>query len=506
VFWPPAIFLVACVVISIIDFDGFLDITKKANRLLLTRMDWAFTTASFGALILIICVGISPLGRKRIGGENATPILSRWNWFSITLCTTIATGILFWGTAEPIFHYSQPPDFAGVAPLSDGAARFAIASTFLHWTLTPYALYSVTTLAFALSFYNFNQPYSFSAPLSVLIGRYTAHKPGRVGSILDMFALMALVAGVAAALGAGVMALTGGITATTGLSTGPVTALCVTAAIVLAFIASSLSGLQKGIRLLSNFNARLFIAIALFIFVAGPTFAIIHLGAEGFVDYVADFIPASLTLGERDRHPWVQNWSVYFFANWLAWAPLTALFLGRIAVGYTVRDFIVFNLLLPATFGMIWMTILGGAAIDMNGQTGGLLVEAYENNGPEAVIYALFSTLPFAQILSVIFLLTVFISFVTAMDSNTLSISTLCLHDQSNAGEGAAFEGRIKIFWGLLIGSLSFIMTATTGIEGVRVLSNLGGAPGLVILIVSAAVLIKLMITFPNSNQKNSGN
>lgn len=505
VFWPPALILIGCVAVSLIDFDRFLSASNAANRFILTYFDWLFTSASFAAVVLILAVFVSPLGRTRIGGSNAVPVLSRWNWFAITLCTTIAVGILFWGTAEPISHYANPPAFADIDPRSPAAAQFAFSATFLHWTLTPYALYAVTTLAFALSYHNHAQPYSLSAIIAVFLGQTDRLQRHRLGALLDMLALFALVAGVAAALGAGVMTLTAGLDRVANINQSLISTLIVTIMIVLVFIVSSLSGLQKGIRILSDWNVRLFIALAVFIFVAGPSLTVVGLGVDGLGAYLASFIPASLTLGERGADPWVHDWTVYFFANWLAWAPITALFLGRIAVGYTVREFILFNLILPALFSVVWMTILGGGAIEADRATGGSLVGALTTNGPEAVIYGLFDTLPIPTFITIIFLTTVFISFVTAMDSNTLSISHLCLKSNQSDGTGTAnVSAKVKLFWGLLIGGLSFIMTATTGIDGVRVLSNLGGVPGLLILILSGAVLIRLML-FPN-RQKISGN
>ncbi|MEO1149607.1 MAG: BCCT family transporter [Pseudomonadota bacterium] len=503
VFWPPALFLVICVAASLIDFDRFLEASNNANRFILTHLDWLFTSASFAAVLVVVAVFLSPLGRIRIGGENSVPILSRWNWFAITLCTTIAVGILFWGTAEPIAHFTNPPAFSGAEPRSPAAAHFAFSATFLHWTMTPYALYAVTTLAFALSYHNHRQPYSLSAIIAVILGQTDRVKPHPLGAALDMMALFALVAGVAAALGAGVMTLTAGLTRVAGIDQSLISTLMVTAMIVLVFIASSLSGLQKGIRFLSDWNVRLFIALALFIFVAGPSLTVMRLGADGVLAYVTDFIPASLTLGDRSNDPWTKDWTVFFFANWLAWAPITALFLGRISVGYTVREFVLFNLVLPAFFSVIWMTILGGGAIEADRATGGGLATAYADIGPEAVIYGLFDTLPVPGIVTIIFLTTVFISFVTAMDSNTLSIAHLCLKSETPGRSPENVSAQIKLFWGLLIGGLSFIMTATTGIDGVRVLSNLGGVPGLVILILSGVLLIKLMIS--SVRQKISG-
>ncbi|MHA7871756.1 MAG: BCCT family transporter, partial [Hyphococcus sp.] len=204
------------------------------------------------------------------------------------------------------------------------------------------------------------------------------------------------------------------------------------------------------------------------------------------------FIPRSLALGDRAGDAWTRDWTVFYFANWLAWAPITALFLGRIAVGYTVREFLVFNLLAPAVFGGLWMTVFGGAAIELDAATNGALTRALNEDGPEAVIYALFEALPMAGFVAAVFVLLTFISFVTAMDSNTHSITGVCLKPDAPGGQNGRSALIVKIFWGALVGAVAWIMTATTGIDGVRMLSNLGGLPGLFILIAMGAVLVAL--------------
>ncbi|WP_425410759.1 BCCT family transporter [Hyphococcus sp.] len=488
VFWPPVILLTGALFFSLVNFDGFHASVSRANGWILARFDWLFSYASFAAVCLVLWVVISPLGSVRIGGLDAKPILSRWNWFSITLCTTIAIGILFWGAAEPMFHVTAPPEFSGAAPHSDAAARFALSSMFMHWTITPYAIYTVPALAFALAHYNLGRPYSLSGPLSIVFGRAAT---GRAGAIIDAIGLYALVAGVAASLGAGVMTLSGGLEASTGLHDSTLLRFAITAAIVCVFVGSSISGVQRGIKFLSDINTRFFFVLVVFVFAAGPTLQILTLGAESIVEYVTQFIPRSLTLGERAGDPWTRDWTVFYFANWLAWAPVTALFLGRISVGYTVREFILFNLAAPALFGAVWMTVFAGAAINADA-SGGALSTALESRGPESVIYVLFDTLPFSQIVIAVFILLTFISFSTAMDSNTHSITGVCLKNMESGGKQPQTERWVKVFWGVLVGAVAFIMTATTGIDGVRMLSNLGGLPGLFILIAMGAVIISL--------------
>lgn len=485
--------LLSALAFSLADFDGFHAAVSGANRWVLAHFDWLFSYGSFAAVGLVVWVLFSPLGSVRIGGPGAKPLLGRWSWFSITLCTTIAIGILFWGVAEPMFHFKGPPAFSHAEPYSDEAAEFAIASLFMHWTVTPYAIYTVPALAFALAHYNLGRPYSLSGPLSLLIGKAAT---GRAGALIDTLGLYALVAGVAAALGAGVMTLAGGIEAVAGIRDTLILRFAVTLLIVTVFVASSISGLQRGIKVLSDLNTRFFFVLLIFVFLAGPTLEIIALGVKGLGDYVASFIPRSLALGARAGDQWTRDWTVFNFAQWMAWAPVTALFLGRIALGYTVREFILFNLIAPAFFGGVWMTVFGGAAINLDAKLNHAFAAALDERGPEAVIYALFNALPLSQIVITLFIGLTFISFVTAMDSNTVSISNICLKKMDPGEKRPRAERWIKIFWGALIGAVAFIMTATTGIDGVRMLSNLGGLPGLFILIAMGAVIIALRVAW----------
>ena len=502
VFWPPAVILLLAVAASLIDFDGFVAAVTAMNNGMLSRFGWAFSLFSFAAVVLAAVIFFSPLGGVRIGGADAKPILKRWNWFAITLCTTIATGLLFWGTAEPMFHVTAPPDFADVE-----GARFALSTLYLHWAITPYAIYATPALAFALAYYNLGGAYSLSGPFKLVIGKSAQ---GAAGNLIDALALFALVVGVAASLGAGVMTLAGGLDKVAGITDSIWSRLGVTVTIVLVYVMSSLSGLQRGIKILSDINIRFFFVLCLFILFASPALEILKLGVESVGVYLRDFLPRSLGLGGRLNDQWTIDWTVFFFANWLAWAPITALFLGRIAVGYTVREFLTFNLLLPALFGIVWMTLFGGAAILAEKETGGALSAALSEDGPEAVIYALLEVLPITGIIVAGFVFATFISFVTAMDSNTHSIAGVCLKSSKPLEKLNRSAMGVKIFWGVLIGAVSWLMTATNGLDGIRILSNLGGLPGLLILIGCGVALVRMIAMGPvalnaaSPNEKSS--
>lgn len=496
VFYVPLGILVATVIASLIDHDRLTSAATALNNWILSHFSPLFSWGSFAFVITVLWAFVSPLGKVRIGGPEATPLLGRWSWFSITLCTTIAIGILFWATAEPLFHLNAPPAASGIVPGSAEAAKFAMTSLFMHWSFTPYAIYTVPSLAFALAYHNLGRDYSLRGPLSLVLGRGVR---GVGGDVIDTVAIFALIAGVAATLGVGMKSISSGLSASMGLASGPGTQAGVTIVIVLTFVISSITGLKRGIRVLSDINARFFFLLALFILVAGPTGAMIARGLAGFSDYIVEFVPRSLGLGADYDSLWAQSWTVFYWANWLAWAPVTAMFLGRIARGYTVRSFILVNFWAPAAFGILWMTIFGGAALEIELTEGGVLGDLLAVKGPEAIAYAVFERFPLSGLLIAVFVFLSFISYVTAADSNTEAIASVCRqssdHDSEAVDHGIS-NIRVKVTLALFIGAAAWALTAYSGIDGVRMLSNLGGLPALALVLLMNVALLMLGTRF----------
>ena len=200
---------IAAAITSLIDLDAFFAFAKAINDWILDTFSTLISWAVFGFVLTCFAVILSPLGRVKIGGAAAKPLLKPWSWFSITLCTTIATGILFWAMAEPLYHLYDPGGAArGIAASSDAAQQFSLVSLFMHWTISPYAIYTVAALTFALAYHNLGKPYSVSGPFVALLGRPL---PPPVAAVLDAAILLALIMGMAASLGAGMLLLSGGI-------------------------------------------------------------------------------------------------------------------------------------------------------------------------------------------------------------------------------------------------------------------------------------------------------
>ncbi|MEG0720302.1 MAG: BCCT family transporter [Lachnospiraceae bacterium] len=485
VFLPPWLLLVAMVVISLVNGEAFLSGLNAVTSWILDNFAWAFDVTTLSCVFVVIFVYFSPLAKVRIGGRNARPMMKFSNLVWITLCTTIAAGILFWGCAEPMFQMYAPAATEGVKAGSQGAALFAMKTMFLEWTWSPYAIYTVATLVFAFVFYNMKKPYSIGSALIPVFG----DKVSKYNSGIDVICLFALVTGMAASLGTGTLTIAGGVERVFGLKSTPFSWGIIIALIVATFVISSISGIMKGIRILSNINAKVYMVLLVFLLIFGPTAFMLNFTVESWGAYIRDFLPMSLATGATFQDGWAKSWPIFYWCNWLAWTPITAVFLGRILKGYTIKDAIRCNFVIPSVFATIWMGLFSTASIyyELNGKG---FYELLQNSGPESVVYAVFDQLPLSIIVIPFYLFIVFISFVTASDSNTTAMAGLCTNGiTQEAQESPAW---LKIVWGITIAAVTWILLSFAGIDGIKAASNLGGFPNMILMIFMAIGLMKI--------------
>lgn len=493
VFFPPFL----CFALALVQVLGgageFFSQLAIFQERVLSALDRSFCWGTFSLLLGCVLAFLTPLGKVKIGGEKAVPILDRWRWFAVTLCTTVAVGLIFWGTAEPLFHFHEPPLFLKNSSLQ-ARISFAISTLYFHWSLTPYAIYTVPALVFALAYYNHKKPFSLSAPLSPLLGKVVE---GRVGELIDSVCLFALVAGMSASLGTGVLTLTGGIGELTGMASSTQLMVGILVTVVVAFVISAVTGVTKGIRLLSEINATVFVVLALFVLLAGPTAFIFREGFEALKVYFVELVPRSLysgSLGVTD--PWARNWTFFYWCNWLAWAPVTALFLGRISYGYTVRETILTNLILPSVFAWVWMAIFGGWALDTDIQSSGEIFQLVKQVGVEKALYALFGKLSVGAVLNTgaiaLVVITAFLAYVTSAEANTSAMAAMSTKGISPENPEAPMS--VKIMWGICIGLTSGVMISYKGIDGIKTLSILGGVPSFFLIMLILGSLLKFIL------------
>lgn len=479
-FWPAFILLFGSLVYSIADQEGFYAIANAANTWVLDNLGWTYSLTSFLCLLAVAIAYFSPLGDVVLGGKNAKPILSKANWATITLCTAMAAGALLWGIAEPIYHMSSPP--VGIEPNSWESAKFAMETMVLHWSVHPYSLYTLPVIAFAFAFFNMRKPFSVASQLSVITDKLHINTGDKnlFPQILDTILLFAMGLGILGVICTGTLNMGGALKEITGIQSKATAWLIILAFVTVCFIISSISGIHKGIKLLSNINVVVYIILLGIIFVLGPTSFMIDGTVEAVGGTLSRLPEKLLTTGAYASDPWAKSWTVFYAGSWGSWAPISACFLARLGVGYKVKDLIKINFGIPILFNIVWSGVFSNLAINYQ-LTGKLdLISILNNEGAEATIYAIFREMPGAKLLVVLFLAALLLSMITAMDSTTNSIAALSTTGISPEEQEAPVF--LKVMWGMIFAVLSYIMLTIAGIDGIKLVSNLGGLPNIFII------------------------
>lgn len=485
-FWPPVALFVGACAWNFIQPGSFTAAITAANAWIIANFAWAFALGVLAILGVVVWVMVSRFGDVRIGGRDAVPMLDNARYFSITLTTIIAVGILFWGTSEPLYHYTAPPPSLHLAASSPESAVFAVSTMFVHWGVLPLAIYALPTVLFAFAFYNMRLPYTIASTLVPVFGRRILE---RWSQPLDAVVMYSLIAGMAASLGSGVLSVSGGLSYLTGWQSGLLMWAIVDVAVVVTFVLSSITGLFNGIRRLSEANTVLFIGLLVFVLVFGSTAFILNLSTEAFANFLATFFPKAAFTGAAAGDAWAGSWTIFYWCNWLAWAPISGMFLGRISYGHTIREALGVQFVAPALFDMVWVGIFASATLKFERDTGGALSAALAQ-GPEFAAYAFFAQLPLKELLIPLFVIAVFLSYVTGSDAYTTTLGGLSSVGISPEDQEPGMG--LKIFWGALLGVVSWVLLAVAGVDGVKMLSNLGGLPALLLSIVMLVALVKV--------------
>lgn len=479
VFLPPWILLFLILVLNLTNYELFVQIIDYCTDWIMGNFTGGFCLLAFMSVVLIAVTYFSPMGKVKIGGKDSKPIVSYRNYIWIVLCTIMAAGIMFWACAEPMYHFYNPPANIAEGSGSQEALVWAMDTMFLEWTLTPMCIYGLPAILFAFVFYNMKLPFSIGSMLAPALGNKWA---GKMMKPADVLCLFALCTGMAASLGQGVLLLSGGIEncSNGALRSGAPVWFASTLVIVIIFVAAAVTGVARGIRKLSNINSVLYLLLGIMILLLGPTLFVFNFGLESLGNFIRDFFRISLFTGASGGKEWVQSWPAFYWCNWLAWMPVTAVFLGKISKGYTIRQMIHVTVIIPALFSMVWILLFSGNAVYQQLKDGSVYA-AMQAGGTEAATYAVLDSFPLSGIITVVFLVVLLISFVTAADSNTNAMSSLCT--EGLTAEDTESPTILKVIWGVTIGAVCFIMLVSYGVDGIKKLSNLGGFPDAVLMI-----------------------
>ncbi|TLS47931.1 BCCT family transporter [Streptomyces montanus] len=486
VFGVTAALTVAFVIWGAVATDSLESVSTDLLGGLMHNGGWAFMLAASGFVVFALWLAVSRYGRIHLGTEGEEPEFRTVSWVAMMFSAGMGIGLMFYGVSEPLSHYTTPPP--GTSP-ADSAERMetAMATTLFHWTLHPWAIYAVVGLAIAYSTFRKRRRQTISAVFTPLIGE--KHANGSAGRVIDILAIVATVFGSAASLGLGALQIGSGFTELNWLDEVSTTLLvAIIAVLTAAFVASAVSGVERGIQWLSNINMVLALLLALFVFVAGPTVIILDLLPTSIFSFLGDLpqlAGRTEASGGKGVADWLGSWTVFYWAWWISWTPFVGMFIARISRGRTIRQFVGGVILVPSTVSLVWFAFFGGSAMKL--QEGDRLAKEAT---PEGQLFGVLQEFPIATATSLLVMILVGIFFVSGADAASIVMGTL-------SQKGALEPSRlVVVFWGVVTGAVAAIMLligsgkgdALTGLQNLTILA---AAPFVVIMIGMCVALMR---------------
>ncbi|MFC8124370.1 BCCT family transporter [Streptomyces sp. NPDC057302] len=486
VFGVTAVLTLAFVVWGAVATDSLESASTKMLNGLIHNGGWAFMLAASGFVVFALWLAVSRYGKITLGEEGEDPEFRTVSWVAMMFSAGMGIGLMFYGVSEPLAHFTTPPP--GTDP-ADSAAKMetAMSTTLFHWTLHPWAIYAVVGLAIAYSTFRRKRRQTISAVFTPLIGEKRAN--GAWGRVIDIIAIFATLFGSAASLGLGALQIGSGFevldwmdNASTGLL------VSIIAVLTVAFVASAISGVEKGVQWLSNINMVLALLLVVFVFIAGPTVIILDLVPTSIGAYLGDLpqlvgrTEASSGKGVSD---WLGSWTVFYWAWWISWTPFVGMFIARISRGRTIRQFVGGVILVPSTVSLVWFAVFGGSAMKVK-ERGGLGGEST----PEGQLFGLLHEYPIATGTSLLVMILVGIFFVSGADAASIVMGTL-------SQKGALEPGKlVVVFWGVVTGAVAAIMLligdgSGNALQGLQNLTILVAAPFVLVMIGMCVALMR---------------
>ncbi|MCT7360228.1 MAG: BCCT transporter [Thalassobium sp.] len=498
VFAVSGLAVIAFVLLTLLFHNQVEPMFGSMRSWLTTNLSWFFLSA--GNIFVIVCLGliVSPLGRIRLGGTEATPDYSYTAWFSMLFAAGMGIGLMFYGVSEPLSHFGS--SFAGIttengvrtdwAPLgaaagdAEAAARLGMAATIYHWALHPWAIYAIMALGLALFSFNKGLPLTIRSVFYPVLGERVWGWPGH---IIDIIAVLATLFGLATSLGLGASQAASGLHYLFGLPEGNTTQVMLVIGITAIAMMSVVAGLDAGVKRLSEINMILAILLLLFVIIVGPTLAIVTGFFDNMLAYFQNLPALSNPVGREDAN-FTSGWTAFYWAWWISWSPFVGMFIARVSRGRSVREFMVSVLLVPSAACVLWMTVFGGTAIEQYVQDG------YKTAAESALPLQLFSmldALPLAQITSFIGIILVIVFFVTSSDSGSLVIDVI------SAGGKVDAPTPQRVFWCTFEGLVAIALILGGGLVALQAMAVSSGLPFTIVLLVATFSIIKGLSSEP---------
>jgi len=489
VFVPSAALLLVFVALAAIFPTGMSELLTKANETVVQDLGWFYVAVVTGFVGFALWAALSPMGDIVLGKDDEDPEFGLGSWFAMLFAAGMGIGLVYWGVAEPLNHYATPPPGSAAGDAAT-TARTALDTTFLHWGLHAWAIYVVVGLAIAYAVHRKGRPISIRYALEPLFGKRIL---GFWGDVVDIIAILGTLFGVATSLGFGVTQLGSGLSflGVVDEAGTPLLVVLVVAITAIA-LASVLSGVDKGIKLLSNLNMGLAGAFLLLVLVLGPTVFLLSDFVTQIGSYLQNFLRMSFNVrpfqGE-DGASWLSGWTTYYWGWWMSWAPFVGVFIARISRGRTVRQFVLGVMLVPTLVTFLWFSVLGGSALyrEMFGE-GGLIVDGAVNT--DTALFELLSALPLGTVLSVVALVLIVVFFVTSSDSGSFVVDMLA--------EGGDLDPPrwSRAFWAVMEGAVAAVLlvVGAGGLAALQTMSILVALPFSIVMVLMVVATTKALL------------
>lgn len=484
VLYVSAIFVTLFVLWGFFSPNSLQTAASHALEWMINTFGWFYMLITAFFVFFIIVLAISPFGKIKLGKEDDEPEFSWFSWIGMLFAAGIGVGFVFWGVAEPVLHYLQPP--VGYEAETTESAVAGLRYGVFHWAFHPWAIFSIVGLTLAYVQFRLNRPALISSAFYPLLGHKTT---GWAGQTIDTLAVLATCTGVATTFGLSALQMSAGISHLTPIPNNIWTQIVIIIIVTICFIISSATGLDKGIKILSNINIVVAAILLLFVIMIGPTIFILENFVTTIGGYITNFLRMSLTLTPYSNNGWLGANTIFFWAWHISWAPFMGLFIARISKGRTIREFIAGVLIAPATLALIWFTTFGSTALNIEIYGDGGL-GALVSNEVEIALFAMLAELPFGLVTSTISMFLIFIFFVTSADSATYVLASMTSRGTLNP------TLPIKLIWGFLMAGTAsvLLLSGGGGLDALQTASIIAALPFAIIMlfmIVSMIILLK---------------
>ncbi len=446
-----------------------------------TTWGWLYLLVVFALTVSCLVMMVGPWGAHKLGAADSRPEYSNFTWFGMLFGAAIAAGIAFWGPAEPVYHTQTIPPYFQGATESGQVAVAAMTQSFFHWGLSAWAIYVTLTIPLAHAAYTKGLPLRFSTAFYYLLGDRVR---GRAGKVLDVFAVIATMGGLATTTGLTALQVASGLKYQYGLDLGPHAGYLIIAGFTAIFGFAVYTGLEKGVKLMNHLNMYLFFGVWLFIFAFGAKLYFLELGLEAGGEYLASFIPLSLFTQPGGDKGWLGSWTVFYWAWWMSWAPFVAIFIARVSKGRSIRALVLASMLLPSLANFMWYAVVGGAGIHFN------IGEVIAEHGVEAALFGLLRHYPLTELMAVVALALVAMLFLTSANSASVSLAMFVSgHERPHR--------LLSLFWALALGAVAMVLCGTGNLKAIQTASIMSALPMIVLLVAAQAGTVKGIMSQP---------